>query len=57
MGRLGGSLPCVGNLAHDNDPLCRASYTKTHGKHFCIIKIFVIAFDILKLLNDFQIFI
>jgi hypothetical protein len=36
---------------------CRAPYNKTHDKHFCIIKIFVIAFDILKLSNDFKIFI
>jgi hypothetical protein len=36
-----------GVLAHDNDPLCCASNTKTHDKYFCIIKIFVITFDIL----------
>jgi hypothetical protein len=49
-----GPLPCACKNNARQTFLCCASHNKTHGKHFCTIKIFIIAFDILKLSNDFQ---
>jgi hypothetical protein len=39
---------------HGKHLFCRAPHNKTHGKHFFASLKFFIAFDILKLSNDFK---